>query len=81
VPLTSPGPFPSLSARRAIAYSKGALFMDRLRREIGEQQFWAGLRSFTRTYAGTTVVSRDFQRTFERASGRDLASLFDEWVY
>ena len=81
VPLTSPGPFPSLSARRAIAYSKGALFMDRLRREIGEQQFWAGLRSFTRTYAGTTVVSRDFQRTFERASGRDLASLFDAWVY
>jgi len=81
VPLTSPGPFPSLSARRAIAYSKGALFMDRLRREIGEQQFWAGLRSFTRTYAGTTVVSRDFQRTFERASGRDLGALFNEWVY
>jgi aminopeptidase N len=81
VPLTSPGPFPSLSARRAIAYSKGALFMDRLRRELGEQKFWAGLRSFTRSYAGTTVVSRDFQRAFERASGRDLGALFDEWVY
>jgi aminopeptidase N len=81
VPLTSPGPFPSLSARRAIAYSKGALFMDRLRRDLGEEKFWAGLRSFTRTYAGTTVVSRDFQRTFERASGRDLGALFNEWVY
>jgi aminopeptidase N len=81
VPLTSPGPFPSLSARRAIAYSKGALFMDRLRREVGEQKFWAGLRLFTRTYAGMTVVSRDFQRTFERASGRDLSALFNEWVY
>jgi aminopeptidase N len=81
VPLTSPGPFPSLSARRAIAYSKGALFMDRLRREVGEQKFWAGLRLFTRTYAGMTVVSRDFERTFERASGRDLSALFNEWVY
>jgi aminopeptidase N len=80
-PLTSPGPFPSLSARRAIAYSKGALFMDRLRRELGEEKFWDGLRSFTRTYAGTTVVSRDFQRAFERASGRDLEALFNEWVY
>jgi aminopeptidase N len=28
-----------------------------------------------------TVVSRDFQRTFERASGRDLSALFNEWVY
>ena len=81
VPLTSPGPFPSLSARRAIAYSKGALFMDRLRRELGEEKFWAALRSFTRTYAGTTVVSRDFQRAFERTSGRDLGALFNEWVY
>ncbi len=81
VPLTSSGPFPSLSARRAIAYSKGALFMDRLRRELGEEKFWAGLRSFTRSYAGTTVVSRDFQRAFERASGRDLTALFNEWVY
>jgi aminopeptidase N len=80
-PLTFAGPFPSLSARRAIAYSKGALFMDRLRRELGEEKFWAALRSFTRTYAGTTVVSRDFQRAFERTSGRDLGALFNEWVY
>ena len=55
--------------------------MDRLRRELGEQRFWDGLRSFTRTYGGTTVVSRDFQRVFERASGRDLEALFNEWVY
>ena len=75
-PLTFAGPFPSLSARRAIAYSKGALFMDRLRRELGEDKFWAGLRSFTRRYAGTTVVSRDFQRTFEHASGRDISARF-----
>jgi aminopeptidase N len=81
VPLTFPGPFPTLSARRATQYSKGALFMDRLRRELGEQRFWDGLRSFTRTYRGTTVVSRDFQRVFERASGRDLGALFNEWVY
>ena len=59
---------------------KGALFMDRLRRDLGERTFWAGLRSFTRTHAGTTVDSRDFQRVFERTSGRSLEALFDEWV-
>jgi len=81
VPLTFPGPFPSLSARRAIAYSKGALFMDRLRRELGEQSFWAALRSFTRAYAGATVVSHDFEQVFEHSSGRDLSALFNQWVY
>jgi aminopeptidase N len=81
VPLTFRGPFPSLSARRAIQYSKGALFIDRLRAELGEPSFWRGLREFTRSHAGSTVVTRDFQRALERASGRDLDPLFDEWAY
>ena len=36
VPLTYSGGYPSLGLRRAITYSKGALFMDRLRRELGD---------------------------------------------
>jgi aminopeptidase N len=36
---------------------------------------------FTRDHAGGTVTSRDFQRSMERASGRDLSTVFDEWVY
>lgn len=81
VPLTFHGPYPSLSTRRAIQYSKGALFLDRLRAEVGEPAFWRGLRAFARAHAGATVVSRDFQQAFERASGRDLGPIFDEWVY
>jgi aminopeptidase N len=27
------------------------------------------------------VTSRDFQQAFERESGRDLADLFETWVY
>jgi aminopeptidase N len=81
VKLTFPGPYPSLAVRRGIQYSKGALFLDRLRREVGDQAFWSGLRSFTRMHAGATVVSRDFQRALEHASGRDLQRLFDQWVY
>jgi len=81
VRLTFPGPFPSLAVRRGIQYSKGALFVDRLRQDLGEDAFWRGLRAYTREHAGSTVTSRDFQRAFERASGRDLQSLFREWVY
>lgn len=81
VPLTYGGEYPSLGARRAITYSKGALFMDALRRELGEEAFWAGLKRFTREFAGKSATSRDFQRVYEASSGRDLSALFEEWVY
>jgi aminopeptidase N len=81
VPLTHEGEYPSLAARRAITYSKGALFMDALRRELGEEAFWTGLRRFTRQYAGRSATSRDFQRAYEESSGRDLSDLFGKWVF
>jgi aminopeptidase N len=80
-PLTYSGQYPSLSARRAIQYSKGALFMDRLRRELGDETFWLALKAYTRKHAGGTVNSRDFQKAFEGAARRDLSQLFNEWVY
>ena len=80
-PLAWDGKYPSLGVRRAVQYSKGALFMAHLRETIGESAFWAGLRRYTRRHAGGTVTSRDFQRAMEAASGRDLSPMFAEWVY
>lgn len=80
-PLAWNGRYPSLSTRRAVQYSKGALFLDHLRATLGEDAFWAGLRRYTRAHAGGTVTSLDLQRAMEAASGRDLRPLFSEWVF
>lgn len=80
-PLAWEGRYPTLGTRRAIQYSKGALFMDHLRTTLGEQVFWAGLRRYTRAHAGKTVTSLDLQRAMEETSGRDLHSLFAIWVF
>jgi aminopeptidase N len=80
-PLSWEGEYPSLGLRRAVQYSKGALFLDALRTELGDAVFWAGLKRFTRAHAGGAVNSRDFQRAFEAESGRSLQPLFDLWVY
>ena len=66
--------------KRAITYSKAALFLDALRKDIGDAFFWTGLRDYTRRFLGKTVESRDFQEAMERASGRSLKTLFDAWV-
>ncbi len=80
-PLAWSGNYPSLGMRRAVQYSKGALFLAHLRERLGEQAFWNGIRGFTRDHAGKTVTSRDFQAAMERASHRDLSAVFAEWVY
>jgi aminopeptidase N len=80
-PLSWAGEYPDLGTRRAIQYSKGALFMDALRTELGDAVFWAGLTRYTRAHAGGIVTSRDLQRAFEAEAGRSLQPLFDAWVY
>jgi aminopeptidase N len=80
-PLAWNGDYPSLATRRAVQYSKGALFMDHLRATLGEEAFWAGLRRYTRAHAGGTATSQDFQVAMEEASGRDLRPLFSQWVF
>lgn len=64
-----------------IPYVKGALFLDRLRTELGEETFWRGIALYTSRNARRLVDSRDFQRAMEDASGRGLSERFDEAAY
>ncbi len=80
-PLAWDGKYPSLGYRRAVQYSKGALFLATLREVIGDDAFWNGIRAYTRCHADGTVTSQDLQNAMEAASGRSLAPIFSEWVY
>ena len=80
-PLAWDGAYPSIGTRRAIQYSKGALFLDYLRSELGEAAFWRGIAHYTKLYEGKTVRSQDFERSMSQASGRDLSAIFAKWVY
>ena len=80
-PLAFAGSYPDLRMRRAIQYSKGALFMDYLRTLLGEQAFWSGLKAFTQRHAGGSVTSTDFQRAMEKAAKRNLSATFKDWVF
>ena len=63
-----------------IPYQRGLLFLDALRRELGETAFWSGLRDYTRRATPGSVVTADLQRALERASGRDLSEVFRHWT-
>ncbi len=64
-----------------IPYVKGALFLVRLRADLGDEIFWRGIGLYASGNARRLVDSRDFERVMEKARGRDLKGLFDEAVY
>jgi len=52
-----------------------------LREQVGDDAFWRGLRIYTKDHWGKAVVSADFQKSMERATGTSLSALFAKWVY
>lgn len=80
-PLSWAGDYPSAAVMRAIHYSKGALFINALREQLGERAFWDGLRRYSRTNAGRSVTAADLRLAMEASAGGSLRELFEAWVY
>jgi aminopeptidase N len=62
-------------------YLKGALFFDALRAEVGDELFFAFLRSYFEAYRYRIASGREFQATAEQTCACDLGPLFDLWVW
>jgi len=66
---------------RTLVYDKGAYVLHLLREEMGERNFWKGLRIFTQRHFGKSVVTTDFVAAMEEAHGKSLKEFFAKWVY
>jgi aminopeptidase N len=64
-----------------IPYQKGAWVLHLLRQQMGEDNFWRGMRVYTKDHWGGQVTSHDFQKSMEAASATSLKDFFDTWVY
>lgn len=55
-------------------YLRGALFMEDLRRQLGDDDFFKALQVYSNSYRGSSVTSEDFFSTIRRVSQVDLES-------
>jgi aminopeptidase N len=62
-------------------YEKGACVYHMIRAELGEEQFWRAIQTFVQDNAHQTVETVDLLRAIEKATGRNLLFLFDQYVY
>ncbi len=65
----------------AAVYEKGKVFIDELRRTMGDDGFFAFLQSYYAKNQFGFVTGPILQAEAEATCGCDLAPLFNEWVY
>lgn len=61
-------------------YQKGAWVLHMLRKRVGDEAFWAGIRDYYARFKNATASTDDFMRTMERASGEELGEFFEQWL-
>ena len=63
------------------SYQKGAWVLHMLRRQVGEQAFWNGLRQYYLRFRGGNALTEDFRRSMEAASKQNLSQFFEQWIF
>jgi hypothetical protein len=68
-------------AFRAIVYDKGAIVLHMLRRLVGDDAFFQGIRRFYAESRFDKASTDDLRRAMEVESGQKLDRFFDRWIY
>jgi peptidase M1-like protein len=66
---------------RALVYNKGAAVLHMLRRVVGDDAFFRGVRRFYSTSRFRKVGTDDLRKAFEAEAGRSLERFFEQWIY
>ncbi|GAB4377986.1 MAG: M1 family metallopeptidase [Elainellaceae cyanobacterium] len=62
-------------------YEKGACVYHMIRAELGDELFFKTIHTFVQDHAHQTVETVDLLRAIEKATGRNLLFLFDQYVF
>lgn len=66
---------------RALIYNKSAAVLHMLRRLIGDEAFFNGLRRFYATWRYQKAGTDDLRKAFEAETSRSLDRFFDRWIF
>jgi hypothetical protein len=66
---------------RSLVYNKSAIVLHMLRRLVGDDQFFWGVRRFYSEWRFKKAGTDDFRVAMEAATGRDLGPFFEAWIF
>jgi aminopeptidase N len=62
-------------------YEKGAWVLHMLRKQLGDEAFFKGLRSYYHDHASGNASTDELRAALEKASGKKLQEFFARWVF
>ena len=62
-------------------YEKGAWILHMLRKRLGDEAFFRGLRNFYNAHREGNATTEDLRSALEKSSGRNLRMFFARWIY
>ena len=62
-------------------YQKGSWVMNMLRRKIGDDDFYKGMRMYYSRYRDDNALTEDLKNVMEEVSGEELDLFFNQWVF
>jgi aminopeptidase N len=63
------------------AYPKGGVVLHTLRRELGDEAFFAGVKRYLTVNKHRPVETQDLVKAMTEASGVNVQPFFDQWIY
>ena len=78
--LKSLGDFKNSREYQALVYCKGAMFLQCLREELGDEVFFNALKVYFDKYKYKNATTEDFMKICEIVSDRELKDIFDKWL-
>jgi hypothetical protein len=66
---------------RALVYNKSAAVLHMLRKLVGDERFFGGLRRFYRAARFHKAGTEDFRAAMEAETGKPLGRFFERWIY
>ncbi|MEU7554899.1 M1 family metallopeptidase [Streptomyces sp. NPDC044571] len=77
-PAAPPGPG---DISEAPVYYRGAMVLQRIRQEVGDEKFFALLRGWAADHRYGNASTADFTAYAEQKTGRDLKKVWEVWLY
>ena len=65
----------------ANSYEKGGWVLHMLRRKLGDEVFWKGIRTYYAKYDGGNANTDDLRAVMEQAGGKNLQRFFNQWLF
>ncbi|WP_289037168.1 M1 family metallopeptidase [uncultured Zobellia sp.] len=80
-PIVDPSITDPMKVLSTNTYQKGGWVLNMLRHKLGDEIFWKGIKAYYKAFQNSNAMTVDFRKIMEQASGEDLESFFQQWLF